>query len=462
MKEAEKEIIKHTQRISFPEVIQALQRIGSLQHSRQATSELKNLKMAGHIRKLHPLLDEMGILRVGGRLENALIDYDAKHPIILPYRDHVTDLIISQHHQKTGHLGQEYVLSSLRHQYWVIKGRSAVRRVISGCFLCKKLGAVRGEQLMGDLPKERLMSEEPPFTHVGVDYFGPLYVRQGRSNVKRYGCLFTCLAVRVVHIEVVHPLDTDGFINALRRFVSLRGFPTTIFSDNGTNFRAGEKELRESLSEWNQTTIYDFLRQKKIIWKFNPPGASHMGGAWERIIRSIRKILKALLGQQLVTDEMLRTLMAEVAGILNSRPLTPVSSDPKDLEPLTPNHLLLLRSNPSLPVGSFGKEDSYSKRRWRQVQYISDIFWKRWLKEYLPALQERAKWMKPRRSLEIGDLVLIADENVHRGKWPLGKVVDVFRGKDGYVRSAKVQTSLTVLTRPVTKSCFLEGQRAAY
>ena len=462
MKEAEKEIIKHTQRISFPEVIQALQRIGSLQHSRQATSELKNLKMAGHIRKLHPLLDEMGILRVGGRLENALIDYDAKHPIILPYRDHVTDLIISQHHQKTGHLGQEYVLSSLRHQYWVIKGRSAVRRVISGCFLCKKLGAVRGEQLMGDLPKERLMSEEPPFTHVGVDYFGPLYVRQGRSNVKRYGCLFTCLAVTAVHIEVVHSLDTDGFINALRRFVSLRGCPTTIFSDNGTNFRAGEKELRESLSEWNQTTIYDFLRQKKIIWKFNPPGASHMGGAWERIIRSIRKILKALLGQQLVTDEMLQTLMAEVAGILNSRPLTPVSSDPKDLEPLTPNHLLLLRSNPSLPVGSFGKEDSYSKRRWRQVQYISDIFWKRWLKEYLPTLQERAKWMKPRRSLEIGDLVLIADENVHRGKWPLGKVVDVFRGKDGYVRSAKVQTSLTVLTRPVTKSCFLEGQRGAY
>ena len=99
---------------------------------------------------------------------------------------------------------------------------------------------------------------------------------------------------------------------------------------------------------------------------------------------------------------------------------------------------MLLRSNPSLPVGSFGKEDSYSKRRWRQVQYISDIFWKRWLKEYLPTLQERAKWMKPRSSLEIGDLVLIADENVHRGKWQLSKVVDVFRRKDGYVRSAKV------------------------
>ena len=127
--------------------------------------------------------------------------------------------------------------------------------------------------------------------------------------------------------------DTDGFINALQRFVSLRVCPATIFSDNGTKFRAGEKELRESLSEWNQTTIHDFLRQKNIIWKFNPPGASLIV---ERGKESNRKILIALLGQRLFTDETLHTLMAEVAGILNSRPLTLVSSDPKDLEPLTP------------------------------------------------------------------------------------------------------------------------------
>ena len=185
-----------------------------------------------------------------------------------------------------------------------------------------------------------------------------------------------------------------------------------------------------------------------------------MGGSWERIIRSVRKILRALLGQQLISDEMLRTMMTEVQAILNSRPLTPVSSDPKDLEPLTPNHLLLLRANPNLPGGIFNKEDVYSKRRWRQVQYMSDIFWKRWLKEYLPTLQERAKWLEPRRSLEIGDLLLIADENVHRGKWPLARVIDVFHGKDGYVRSAKVQTSSKILTRPVTKLCFLEGEKA--
>lgn len=183
-----------------------------------------------------------------------------------------------------------------------------------------------------------------------------------------------------------------------------------------------------------------------------------MGGVWERIIRSIRKILRALLGQQVISDEMLQTLMSEIQGILNSRPLTPVSSDPKDLDPLTPNHLLLFKASPNLPPGSFCKEDVYSKRRWKQVQYLTDVFWKRWLKEYLPTLLVREKWINPRRCLTSGDLVLICDENVPRGNWPLGKVIEAHHGKDGYVRSAKVRTSSTILTRPVTKLCFLEGE----
>ena len=331
-----------------------------------------------------------------------------------------------------------------------------MRRVVSKCFLCRKLGAARGEQLMANLPKERLTPEDPPFTSVGVDYFGPLYVQQGRSHVKRYGCVFTCLTTRAVHIEITSSLDTDSFINALRRFISLRGNPSSVYSDNGSNFRAGEQEMRTAIDDWNQRAICEFLRLKNISWKFNPPYASHMGGVWERVIRSIRKILTALLGQQLVNEEMLRTLMAEVQGILNSRPLTPVSNDPNDLEPLTPNHLLLLRANPNMPTGVFVKEDTYCKRRWRQVQYMSDIFWKRWLKEYLPTLQVRQKWCNPRRCFAVNDLVLVMDEGVHRGKWPLARVVQVHRGRDGYVRSARVRTNTSTLVRPISKLCFLE------
>ena len=171
---------------------------------------------------------------------------------------------------------------------------------------------------MANLPKERLTPEDPPFTSVGVDYFDPLYVQQRRSHVKRYGCVFTCLTTRAVHIEITSSLDTDSFINALRRFISLRGNSSSVYSDNGSNFRAGEQEMRTAINYRNQRAICEFLRLKNISMKFNPPYASHMGGVWERVIRSIRKILTTLLGQQLVNEEMLRTLMAEVQGILNS------------------------------------------------------------------------------------------------------------------------------------------------
>ena len=163
-----------------------MQTISSFKPPRQVAFELMNLKIPAYMHKLHPFFDDIGIQRVGGRLENFLIEYEAKHPIILPYRHHATDLI-SQHHQKTGHLGQEHVLSSLHQFYWIIKRRSALRRAISSCLKCKKLGAVRGEHLMADLQKERLISGDPPYTNVGVDYFEPFYVRQGRSSVKRYG-----------------------------------------------------------------------------------------------------------------------------------------------------------------------------------------------------------------------------------------------------------------------------------
>ena len=134
---------------------------------------------------------------------------------------------------------------------------------------------------MADLPELMVVPEKPPFTFVGVDYFGPLEVKQGRSRVKRYGCLFTCLTTRAVHIEIAHSLDTDSMINALRRFISVRGYPEQIRSDQGSNFTKADKELKEAVEEWNQHKISNFCRQKKIEWIFNPPSASHMGGAWE-------------------------------------------------------------------------------------------------------------------------------------------------------------------------------------
>ena len=252
-------------------------------------------------------------------------------------------------------------------------------------------------------------------------------------------------------------MDTDSFINALRRFISRRGNPEEIRCDNGSNFRGGEKELRLAMQQWNQDQVHQFLLQRDIKWIFNPPTASHMGGAWERAIRSVRRALNAILRNQTIDDEGLQTLFCEVEAILNARPLTKVSDDPKDLNAITPNHLLLLRSDKNFPPGVFKSKDPYSKRRWKQVQYMTDIFWKRWTKEYLPTLQVRQKWHSIERNLKENDLVLVVEQTQHRNQWPLGRVLEVYAGRDGLVRSAKVKTMNSEYRRPITKLCFLEA-----
>ena len=164
-----------------------------------------------------------GILSVGGRLRNAPITEDAKHPILLPKKHHVTDLIVRKYHEELAHAGREHVLASVRQKFWIIKWRVVVRRVLRDCFKCRGRNAPTGEQKMGNLPLERATSDRPLFTFVGVDYFGPMVVKQRRNHVKRYGCLFTCLALRAVHIEIAYSLDTDSFIDALRRLIARRG-----------------------------------------------------------------------------------------------------------------------------------------------------------------------------------------------------------------------------------------------
>ena len=177
---------------------------------------------------------------------NAPLNYQSKHQLLLPHNHHVTKLLIMAHHQSVGHLGQEYVLTSLQ-KYCIIKGRAAVCRVLSGCLTCRKQNSLCGQQLMADLPQERLTPGDPPFSFVGINFFGSLFVKHGRSTVKHYRCLSSCLTLRATHIEVAESLETDSFIIALRRFISRRGMPKVIGSDNGTNLCGGKRELREAV-----------------------------------------------------------------------------------------------------------------------------------------------------------------------------------------------------------------------
>lgn len=441
IKMAEAEIIKFCQAQSFQDEISSLQ-MGNC------------VRRSSPVYKLDPTLQE-GTLRVGGRLCNSAMPEDVIHPAILSKNMHITNLILKDIHEKSGHCGRNYMMSQLRQRYWLPKANSVIRKLLSNCVKCNKTHKKPCEQKMSDLPQDRVLPNQPPFSNVGVDYFGPIEVKRGRSIVKRYGVLFTCLAVRAVHIEVAHSLDTDSCINALRRFMCRRGSVRVMRSDNGTNFIGAERVLRESIEQWNQSKIEDTLRQNGVQWIFNPPSGAHHGGVWERLIRSVKTVLNSVLKQQTLDDEGLQTVLCEVEAIINDRPLTAASDDPNDLEALSPNHLLLLKRQPFLPPGLFQSGDLYARRRWKQVQYMADLFWKRWTREYLPLLQERQKWFTTKENLATGDIVLIVDESAPRNSWVMGKILKTLPDKKGFVRKVMVKTKTNILERPIDKLCLI-------
>lgn len=412
------------------------------------------LSKSSRLRSLRPFVKN-DIMHVGGRLSHVdWLDTWNKHPIILP-KGHFANLLIRHCHSAYGHVGIEHVLALLREKYWIIQGKSSIKNIIRKCITCQRYNKSTSKQLMSDLPIDRVMPNLQAFTITGVDFFGPMYVKIGRARAKRYGCIFTCFNSRATHLELCNDLSAHSFLQAFRRFVNRRGTPEKIYSDNGTNFIASEKELNREIKNWNKKHVEDYMKLKKIEWHFNPPGASHMGGVWERIIREIKRILKKTILEQVLSEEDLRTLLTEIENILNSRPLTPVSSDISDCNPLTPAHALFLNPPIVLPPSLLSNED-YPHKRWKQIQYLSHVFWKKWIKQYLPLLQKRNKWLRKNPNFQVGDLVLITDENLSRGKWPLARVTKVNTGRDGLVRSAHLKSRRGLLVRPITKLIHLE------
>ncbi|XP_068707410.1 uncharacterized protein [Montipora foliosa] len=311
-------------------------------------------------------------------------------------------------------------------------------------------GRLRNSTLSSESKNQIILPKDDRVSRLIIDHYHTACGHSGREHVlslirERFWITQGSSAVK----SVLANLYTDSFLLASRRFIARRGQVKEIYSDNGTNFTSGERELRDAISEWNQEKIHNSLLQKNIKWTFSTPYGSHFGGIWERCIRTIRKILRSLLREQMTDDESLPTLMCEVESILKSRPISAVSGDPCDLEALTPNHLLLLKSEAPLAPGLFQNKDLLSRRCWRQVQYLADVFWRRWCKEFLPLLQIRQKWVRPRRNLAVGDIVLVATESSHRNSWPLGKIFEVFPDKRGFVRRAKVSMKSGVFERPI-------------
>lgn len=440
VRNAEIQIIKHVQMNAFRDEIKV--------------ASATKFRKSSHLRDLSPFVNEQGVLCVGGRMKHADMLSDNKHPFIVPYNHPIAKMIVVEYHN-IAHLGTEWTLSQVRRRFWITKVRSVIKGVKRDCIVCKKLFAPAEFQRMADLPPERLSVGQPPFSFTGVDCFGPFNVKVGRAEVKRYGCIFTCFNVRAVHIEKLDHMDTDSFLNCFRRFCARRGSPAQVWSDNGTNFVGAKNELIRSVGHLDRDKIQAYFTQNGVEWTFHPPSASHWGGVWERMIRTTRKVMTAILGNTRLTDEILSTVFCEAEGIINSRPITKVSSDPSDPSPLTPHHLLMLKGGPPPPPGKYQHADTYRKR-WRHVQYLADQFWKRWIREYLPTLQSRNKWIDKKRNLQVGDLVLLVDENTPRSLWPLGLISEVIPGRDGLIRSVNIKTKSSNLKRPVTKVVLLE------
>ena len=412
------------------------------------------------LKTLCPYIDESGVLRVQGRLDNAFyLSNESKRPIILPKKHPLTNLVVYWYHQRLNHINVNTTINEIRQRFWVPAIRMVVNRVQGQCCWCKLKRAKPGQPIMGPLPVDRLTPYVRPFSYTGLDYIGPIEVTIRRQREKRWIALFTCLSIRAVHLEVAANLSSDACLMCIKNFVNRRGVPVQIRSDNGTNFVGLSKELAGENNYFDSEQVASGLVPFGIKWKFNTPTDSSAGGVWERLVQSVKKSLLAILKEHAPRLETLYSVLVETENIVNSRPLTHLPVSPEQPEPLTPNHFLLGGMNSTQTPGDYQHKQCAARKQWRILQNLKNAFWKRWLQEYLPELTRRSKWFRASQPLQSGSLVLICETNEPRSKWKRGKVLRLIIGKDGVARSAEVSTATGVLSRPVNKLAILDMEK---
>lgn len=333
-------------------------------------------------------------------------------------------------------------IAAVQQKYHVIQIDAGMKRTIKKCQHCKNENAKINTPKMAPLPECRLQPFVKPFTHTGVDYFGPYNVSIGRRTEKRWGALFTCMTTRAVYLEIAHDLSADAFLLCLNSVQNRRGRIKFLYSDNGTNFVGADNELKK---------IQHRLASRGIEWHFNPPSSPHFGGAWERLVQEV----KSLLPNQTMPEHTFRALLTEIENIINSRPLTKISLDATDDEPLTPNHFLIGCAGGAEPSLNDVSKAEATRQQWKKVQSMAKTYWDRWLHEYLPSLAKRSKWSEAVKNVKEGDIVMIAEDD-QKAKWKKGVVLKTHVGKDGQVRSAVVKTASGEYTRPVVKLAIMD------
>jgi len=409
------------------------------------------------LRQLRLYIDDENIVRCAGRIHNSQLEECTKFPILLPKKHRFTDLIIMDAHQKMLHSGPGQTITHIRQKYWIPSIRQCVNHILHGCIRCRKVnGKPYAKPDSPPLPKDRV-TDMIPFSTTGIDFAGPLYVKENGQIAKMYVCLFTCACIRAIHLELVADMTLETFMLAFRRFVSRRGIPTSVYSDNAPTFISAHNEIPRKMN------IY-------LKWKFIPRAAPWYGGWWERLVGLTKTTLKKVLGRSQVNAELLRTILTEIECIINDRPITYISSDIRDPQPLTPSHLLQGRrisspeeehsedtENNSDINSIYDMKSSEANKALERKLTLIEHFSKRWRTEYLTGLREFHRVSGENDPhVKVGSVVQIMDITP-RPMWKLGVIIDVITGNDGLVRAAKIRTSNGfITTRPIVKLVPLE------
>ncbi|XP_059225785.1 uncharacterized protein LOC131997922 [Stomoxys calcitrans] len=421
----------------------------------------KEIASSSKLYSLAPIIDEFGLIRVGGRLQNSTLDFDARHPIILPKKHPFTASMVMHFHHKLLHAGAQCLLAAIRQQFWPIGGRKLIASIISKCVRCFRMKPKLLQNVMGNLPSDRVRPNRA-FHTTGIDFCGPFFYKsevKSRPPVKCYICIFICFSTKATHLEVVQDLSTPSFLCSLRRFVATRGKPKTIWSDNASNFVGAKNELDELKQMFSRQShlnaIHDQCLDDGIDWKFIPPRSPHFGGLWEAAVKSAKFHFYRAVGLNKLTFDELRTLVCQISAILNSRPLCPLSEDPEDLDVLTPGHFLVGGPLISIPEPNMSWINFGRLNSWQKVSELQQIFWRKWSTSYLTLLQERSKWQAQSDNISVGAMVVIKDENLPPLKWQMGRVEETIKGEDGIVRVVNVRTSSGIFKRAITKLAVL-------
>ena len=441
----------------------------------------KEVKKTSPILKLTPIYDEESkLMKMGGRIEFANLSEEEKHPIILPSKSYVVKLIIADVHRRQLHAGINQTLISLRDKYWITRARQVVRTVVKSCFICRKLNPVRLQVQRAPLPKDRII-QSTPFEVVGIDFTGPLYVYEGVAKIKydpelgrkvlsydgvpctkAYICLVTCAVTRAVHLELVPDLTTEAFIRAFRRFTSTRGMCRIIYSDNAKTFEKAEKDLEFYLSLMNGPEFQAYLTEHSIQWNYILECSPWWGGFYERLMRTIKTPLRKILGRSRMNVDEAATLLKEVEAQVNSRPLCSPSDEPSEQKYLTPASFLIGRPTMNLPLkprltNDFRFPQRELNKLLRQQNRFLDMIWRAWKEEYLRNLGVVDNRINSSACVKVGELVLVANQNLPRTVWEVGVVTKIKESRDGKIRTVYLNTAKGTIARSVQHLSRLEA-----